>query len=302
MQIIKNRFISAMQSGLMKTGLYRPKDVWYSYISRDYHVVDYQPYKIGNLPYDFRGPRPDLKENNDVAFTGAAQTFGTLSREPFPDLIKNQLNVDVLSLGTGGAGPRHFLHEELLSEINKSRVAVIQVLSARSVENSVLKDCTGIVTVRETGEKLSSNEAYSRILQQPGDYGERIIEETRQNYIQLYKELLTKIRVPKILFWFSDREPDYKDDYSSVKGIFHRFPQMVNREMTETIADLCDDYVECVTDRGLPNQLTSRFNGKGVSIIDGPGRKPKTKNYYYPSPQMHEDTARSLLPALEKYL
>src|SRR5690625_6059162 len=83
----------------------------------------------------------------------------------------------------------------------------------------------GIVTVRETGEKLSSNEAYSRILQQPGDYGERIIEETRQNYIQLYKELLNKITVPKILFWFSDREPDYKDDYSSVKGISHGFPQ-----------------------------------------------------------------------------
>src|SRR5690625_6907761 len=51
-----------------------------------------------------------------------------------------------------------------------------------------IKGLHGIVTVRETGEKLSSNEAYSRILQQPGDYGERIIEETRQNYIQLYKE------------------------------------------------------------------------------------------------------------------
>src|SRR5690625_6336542 len=42
-----------------------------------------------------------------------------------------------------------------------------------------IKGLHGIVTVRETGEKLSSNEAYSRILQQPGDYGERIIEETQ---------------------------------------------------------------------------------------------------------------------------
>src|SRR5690625_6981528 len=78
----------------------------------------------------------------------------------------------------------------------------------------------------------------------------------------LYNELLNIITLPIILFWFSDREPDYKDDYSSVKGIFHGFPQMVNREMTETIADLRDDYVECVTDRGLPNRLTSRFTGK----------------------------------------
>lgn len=201
MQILKNRIHYSIQASLMKLGLYNPEEVWYSYISRDYHVVDYQAYKTGSLPYDFRGPKPILKKNNYIAFTGAAQTFGTLCRHPFPDLIKDQLNIDVLNLGTGGAGPGHFLHEELLSEINNSRLAVIQVLSARSVEKSVLKDCTGIVTVRETGEKLSSNEAYKRILEQPGDYAEKVIAETRENYVQLYKELLDKITVPKILFW-----------------------------------------------------------------------------------------------------
>ncbi|MEX1014590.1 MAG: DUF6473 family protein [Candidatus Paceibacterota bacterium] len=299
---LKNKIIYYAQSALIKYKLYKPKEVWYSYSSRDYNIVDYKTYEIGNLPYTFRGPKPEIKNNNYVSFAGAAQTFGVYCQKPFPDLVKERLNYKMINLGMGGAGPSHFLHDELLSIINKSSVAVIQLLSARSVENSIMENCTGEITIRKTGEKLSSQDAYSKILLQPEYDAEQIILETRQNYVNLYKVLLSRITVPKILFWFSERKPAYQDDFCSVKGIFNSFPQMVNQEMVDKIANDCDECVFCISKRGLPQKLISRFTNKPVTIIDGPGRKPKAHNYYYPSPEMHDDAAKALIPIIKKYL
>ena len=46
-------------------------------------------------------------------------------------------------------------------------------------------------------------------------------------------------------------------------------------------------YVECVTTRGSPQQLRSRFTGVAIT-------GPEAENHYYPSPEMHEDAARAL--------
>ena len=299
---LKNRVVSWSQSLLMRLRIYSPKLVWYSYSTRDFQIVDYQAYQLDKLPYSFRGPKPVLKNKKYISFLGAAQTFGVFCRKPFPDLIKDELGCNIINLGMGGAGPGHFLHKELLSVINDSKIAVVQVLSARSVENSVMEDCTGTITIRATGEKLSSKDAYNRVLSNPEFDAEQIISETRQNYTKAYKELLDKITVPKILFWFSDRDPAYQDDFSSVDGIFNSFPHMVNQEIINIIAMECDEFVSCTTNRGLPQKLISRFTNKPVSIIDGPGKKPKTHNYYYPSPEMHTDAAKVLLPVIQNYL
>lgn len=301
MSLLKNKLIYYGQHALLKTGLYNPDEVWYSYSKRDYEIVDYQAYELPGLSYTFRGPKPDLKPGEYIAFIGAAQTFGCYCQNPFPDLIQKKLNVDILNLGMGGAGPEHFIEPKLLELINDAKAVVVQVLSARSVENSYMEDCTGTITLRETGEKVSSEEAYRRVLSKSEDFAKQIVSETRENYIKKYHDLLDKITVPKILFWFSEREPEYKDDFSDVKGLFNDFPQMVNQEIFEEIAGKCDESVVCKTDRGLPQQLVSRFTGKPVSIIEGPGKKPKTRNYYYPSPEMHEDAANALEPVLTKF-
>lgn len=302
MSLLKNKIIYHVQRLLMKFNLYSPEEVWYSYSERDYEVVDYHPYEISDLPYTFRGPKPELESGNYIAFIGAAQTFGCFCQHPFPDLIWKKLDITVLNLGMGGAGPEHFNEQELLSLINDAKAVVVQVMSARSVENSYMEDCTGIITLRETGEKVSSEEAYRRVLAKSEDFARQIVEETRQNYIETYRKLLNKITVPKILFWFSVREPEYEDDFSNVKSLFNSFPQMVNQATLEKIASECEESVICTTNRGLPQKLVSRFNGKPVSIIDAPGKKPKTHNYYYPSPEMHEDAARELAPVLSNYL
>lgn len=273
-----------------------------SYTKRDHEVIDYHAYKIGNLPYEFRGPKPNLTPGDYVAFIGAAQTFGCFANEPFPDLIQKHLNVATLNLGIGGAGPSYFVVPELLPLVNNAKVVVVQVMSGRSVENAYMKDCGGKVTVRKTGERITAKEAYKRVQAISEDYANQIVQETRDNYIREYEDLLCKITPPKILFWFSKREPDYIEDYGKERHILGGFPQLVNQEMLEKIADKCDAYVNCTTNRGSPQRHISRTTGKPVSIISRPGMRPKTHNHYYPSPEMHEDAARSLLPVISNFL
>ncbi len=302
MIILKNKLIYYLQKLLIDSNIYIPHTVWYSYSKRDFKIVDYKPYQLQNLPYTFRGPKPNLKPKNYIAFIGAAQTFGCFCKNPFPNLIKEDFDVDILNLGMGGAGPDHFNDPDILSLINNAKFVVVQVLSARSVDNSFMKDSTGSTTIRNTGEKITTKEAYRRVLSQSESFAKQIVNETRTNYIKKYQSLLEKISVPKILFWFSERNPDYRDDYTSVKKLFNDFPHLVNQQIFEKIAEHCDEKVICKTNRGLPQQLRSRFTGKPVSIIEGPGKKPKKYNYYYPSPEMHIDAANSLKPSVKKLL
>jgi hypothetical protein len=302
LNILRNQARYVTQKVLLKSGLYKPEKVWYSYSERDHEIVDYNAYQIPELPYTFRGPKPRLNSGEYIAFLGAAQTFGCFCPKPFPEIIKHNLDVDILNLGMGGAGPDHFNQPKLITLVNDSKVAVLQVLSARSVENSFMKDCTGTITIRETGEKVSGKEAYRILLNQSEDYARKIVSETRKNYLSIYKNLLSEIKVPVILFWFSKRKPEYEDDYSNFNKLLNDFPHLVNQELLEEIIAECDDYVECISDRGSPQKLLSRFTGKPASVIDGPGKKPKRFNYYYPSPEMHEDAANKLQNVLSKFL
>jgi hypothetical protein len=58
-------------------------------------------------------------------------------------------------------------------------------------------------------------------------------------------------------------------------------------------------YAECVSLRGSPQPLVSRFTGRPVTVNPADDRldlavKPWAENRYYPSPEMHEDAARTL--------
>ena len=77
--------------------------------------------------------------------------------------------------------------------------------------------------------------------------------------------------------------------------------------MVAQVRSLCDSYVECVTDRGSPQPLKSRFTGEPVTVdpaLDRPdfGGSLWTHNHYYPSPEMQEDAAEALFTASQKLL
>ena len=294
------------------------------YQARDEEVVDYQMYALGDTELSFRGPPPvGMGVNDYFTCLGAAQTFGCFCQDPFPKLLAEQVGVASLNLGYGGAGPYFYRkHPALLPYINDSRFAVVQVMSGRSESNSVF-DSGGLeyLTRRRDGRKFAAADAWRSVLE--GNYywnklplgktlarrvcqafgrkrAQRLVAETRERWITNYNELLSEIKVPKILLWFSVRSPDYVDDYSDVHRMFADFPQLVNRQMIDAIRPRCDEYVECVSSRGLPQPLVSRHTGTPCTVDLSKDRNDFagivwTHNPYYPSPEMQQDATEQLL-------
>ena len=59
---------------------------------------------------------------------------------------------------------------------------------------------------------------------------------------------------------------------TSLRPLFGKFPHLVNRTMIEQIKPVSDEYVECISARGLPQRLFNRFTHEPMSIPTGPTR------------------------------
>jgi hypothetical protein len=278
------------------------------YQHRDHEIIDYELFQLPGTGHRIRGPGPETLESGEY-FTcvGAAQTFGCFSEKPYPALLADTLSLAPLNFGFAGAGPRFFLRQPaLLDYINRGRFAVVQVMSGRSEDNSLF-DTGGqeLLTRRSDGRQIGAQPAWEELLASESiERVEAIVAETRDNWVDSYSALVAAIQVPTILFWFSTRSPDYEEDYSSnIYAFFGEFPQLVNRSMVERIKDLGDEYVECISGRGLPQPLVSRFTGEPVSVAHRAdlGGQWKAFNPYYPSPEMHVDAAAALMEVCRKH-
>ena len=282
------------------------------YQERDFEIVDYQEYRLKDTEFFLRGPKPQsLEDHKYFVCVGAAQTYGCFCEKPYPRLLEEQFNIPALNLGFAGAGPYFFLkHDELLEYINKSKFAIIQVMSGRSESNSLF-DSGGqeYLTRISDGSKIGADRAYTELIQQNHrSFVKQIIAETRHNWVHNFKELLTRIVVPKILLWFSTRRPFYITHYTSLSSLFAGFPHLVNSSMVAQIRKNSDEYVECISRRGMPQLLISRFTGRPTTIDPadarkdlGTGRRQMFNGYYF-SPEMQIDSAHSLRLVCKKYL
>ena len=285
------------------------------YQTPDREVVDYQIYQLDGdvldrqteTPLRIRGPRfeDDLK-GNYFSCIGAAQTFGRFCRTPYPELLGQMLQMPALNLGRGGAGPSFFsnTNRNPLPYINQGRFAVIQVMAARSESNSLFKSKgLGYYYRISDGAGIGCDVAFRELLalEDPA-FLKKIIAQTRENWIRSCHDLLAQITVPKVLFWFSSRSPDYRESlFGDLNALFGEFPQLVNADMMRRIRDEADGYVECISRRGLPQALRSRFTGRRVTVTD-PWGGTWEKNWYYPSPLMHKKAARALYEVCCKYI
>ena len=285
-----------------------------AYQERDFEIIDYQVYHDKETGLWLRGPQPErLEEERYIACIGGAQTFGCFCVKPFARLLQESLNIPVVNYGIGGAGPSYFLqNEKVFGFLNKAACTIVQVMSGRSESNSEF-DTGGLayITRRSDGRRLGARAAYQNLLWRKMFFGRkdlrRIITETRNNWIRNYLSLFEKIESPVVLFWFAMREPDYRERYIHVRTLLGGFPHLVNREMLESIKNDADAYVHCVTNRGIPQRLISRFTNKPAKVDPGQPRKDLkgrlwTHNFYYPSPEMHEEAAELLIPVCEKFV
>ncbi|MDX1419905.1 MAG: DUF6473 family protein [Rubricoccaceae bacterium] len=299
------------------------------YVLRDWEVVDYECYELDGTGLWLRGPAPaPLEEGAYVTAIGAAQTFGCFCPRPYPALLAERLGMEVLNLGISGAGPSFFLQQPaLLDIINGSALCIVQAMSGRSTSNSLLDNPDGLAYGRrradgalvtaETalGEVLAREQARIPIPERlkaillagshlPIPAVRRVVQESREQWVRDYHALMQAITVPTVFFWFSERTPFYVPRYHRATAVFGRFPHLVNARMVRRVRPLADRYVACVSRRGLPQPLVSRFTGESVTIDLATDRKPGARaplyagvweaNRYYPSPQMHEDAAEAL--------
>ena len=283
------------------------------YQDPDWRVVDYQPYCLDpqvmdrstKRPLHIRGPRPDhFEPGSYFACLGAAQTFGRFCPRPFPTLLQERLGLPVLNVSHGGAGPLFFCgdNERLLAYLNGARFVVVQVMSGRSDSSSLFEsEGVGHFRRRSDGAYLGCDEAFAELIrEQPRATLARVVAETRENWCASYAALMSAMEVPKILFWFAKRKPDYAQGWDSLSELFGDYPQLVTAEMVKRVRRQCDAYVECRSSRGTPQRLVDRFTGAPVMVTDQWTATPWTVNWYYPSPEMHEDAARALAPACRK--
>lgn len=309
------------------------------YVLRDWEVTDYQCHELSGTGLWFRGPAPGrLETGRYFTAIGAAQTFGCFCDNPYPTLLEKRLGVPALNLGYSGAGPGFYLnYNEVIRAINDSAFCIVQVMSGRSTSNSRLDNPEGLAygrrrsdgtpaTAEQVFEEAITRElaripllprraknAVLKTLGLPLPAVQRLATESRQDWVESYKKLLGAIRVPKILFWFSARTPDYRQRYHRQGQLLGRYPQLIDAVTLNRVKPLADAYVECVSERGSPQPLVSRFTGKPVTVSLEADKKPlageKTaslyqgvwhENRYYPSPEMQEDAAKSLeAPCLE---
>ena len=225
-------------------------------------------------------------------------------------MLQEETNMPVLNLGYAGAGPYFFLHnKELLEHINNAKFTVVQIMSGRSESNSLFES-GGLeyLTRLSDGVKIGADDAYKQLLKQNNsNYVKQIIAETRRNWVYNFKELLKKVQIPKILLWFSRRRPFYIENYTSLSGLFRGFPQLVNSNMVTQVRRYSDEYVECISRRGMPQLLISRFTDKPITIDPadarndlGTGKRERFNNYYF-SPEMQVDAAHLLRTVCKKY-
>lgn len=282
------------------------------YAEPDFKVVDYQIYCLDPYVIDrqtntgllLRGPKPkNLTKGDYFVSIGGAQTFGRFCEKPFSALLEERLGLEALNLGRGGAGPSFFSeqNDRLLEYLNNAKFALIQIMAGRSESNSLF-DSKGLGYYRRLSDGLSigCDEAFKQLLEKGDkDFVEQIISETRLNWINNYRKLLQQINVPKILFWFSERKPYYREKYKSVYSLFGKFPQLVNQDMVNQIKKYSDEYVECISSKGLPQLLKNRFTGK-ITTVEDKWSGSWERNWYYPSPEMHLQAAQAIQNSYNK--
>jgi hypothetical protein len=287
-----------------------PAEFFADYSKRDHQLVDYAFYRFPQLPsVGFRGPplaADVLASGLYCTAIGAAQTLGVYAPQPYPALIAERTGLPCLNLATGGGTAGFFASQPTLIDLaNRGRFVILQVMT----EGNSRGEPVGInfMRDRQTGAQEITEAFWLRLLAQERDLVPQLIEESRASWRASYRDLLGKLTVPVILFYYSTKPEDEAVNYAATTRdeFYGSFPQFVDMASVREIAKLCDDYAECRSQRGLPHPLVSRFTGKPVEVNFGAlhssmADERHALNDYYPSPEMHEDAFTALAPALTR--
>jgi len=282
------------------------------YQVEDHRLVDYALWTPAGLDCALRGPAFEPEPGRYIVVMGAAQTFGRFVAEPYAHTLARELGMPVLNLGISGAGPGFFLQRpEMLALVNQSRLAIVQVMSGRSVSNSrfTVQPNQGLVRLADgdgTDPPRFAETAYAQFIgQAPADVVAGLRAEIRARYQAEMCTLLRAISVPKVLFWFSTRAPAWREGLTDLGVYWGAYPHFVDADIFAAVQAEADGAVSSVTAEGLPQSLTDLETGAPVEMWPEarfPHVRHREHNLYYPSPEMHAAAAVALKPAIEMLL
>ena len=169
--------------------------------------------------------------------------------------------------------------------------------------------CAQFVLDHRHGDLVGSDIAWHRISQEEPESFDRYVAQSRATWVEQHRQLLASLTVPTVLLWLSARPMNQiGEETGQVGSLSHTaFPHFINGEDVAQISDLAAGVVECVTERGIGKPYVSRWTNRPVRInyrnlgIYGPARDLfEEHNSYYATPEMHEDAAQALVPAVRK--
>jgi hypothetical protein len=269
----------------------------------DLRIIDYGLSQLPGTDLLVRGPVPDLNKPYIVAL-GAAQTFGRFVHRPYSDLVAEQTGLPVLNLGMSGAGPSFFLlRPNVISIINRATLAIVQVMSGRSSSNSRVTVSVNQGVVRPVDAPATvhgefAETAYVRLLRTESPHALASLRaEIRARAIAEMRALLDRITVPRVMLWFSTREPNYTENLREIAGYWGDFPHFLNQGVLLALEPYCEMTAVAVSKEGLPQPLFDRHTGEPVELWKAdkfPRVQFRCHNRYYPSPEMHVAAAQAL--------
>jgi hypothetical protein len=275
------------------------------YQDSDHAILDYEYAQLPGTETLFRGPMPEDLSGGFITCLGGAHTLGRFVEYPYPALLQKQLGIPVLNLGHGGGKPEFYLQSAGVIEIiNRSKCAVIQVMSARGSPNRYLKPISHSHNIMRIAKEIPAHKnpvfvdaAYRILLKQlaPEKIREAIYE-TRAGWLQEMGKLLERITVPKLLFWFSVRTPAYVEGFNDLDALLGEYPQLVTEDMIKALKVKAQAYTQCVSKLGMPYELRDARSHDLVNVFTW--QASPALNYYYPSTEMHSTAAANLAPAL----
>ena len=278
------------------------------------HVADYQMFSLPEVGFPLRGPYwPTECSTPGLTFLGAAQTFGTFCKYPFPNLLGEMVSARVLNLARGGAGPGFYVDKtRIFDYVNRSDLCVVQVMSARSsMQNKYMHSPLGLASVTMTGGGRKGETVLGHhALQQMADELSRrdffaLVQETLSNYIEQYRQLLSQIEVPTVLVYVAKKPPlrNYgaKDARWTPEKLIGHNPNLVNEATLEAISAFADQTVVVTDERGFDKRLMNRITGECCEIKRAEGNTVRTHSAYL-SPYLHTKIALQLYDIVDPML
>jgi hypothetical protein len=267
-------------------------------------ALDYGTYRFGRARQLYRGPKPDLSQPY-VACIGGSETFGKFVQKTYAAFLEERVECTVANFGTPSGGPGFFLKDPVLLEaLSNARVCVIQTMNAYSNSNRMYS------VRKRRNERLQGVSEVLRLLYPDVDLLQfryvhnllarlymldaekfRLVElELRAAWIARMRELCDQIETRKILFWFSERQPE---EPTALPGAADRMacPALVDRQMIEAVRPMVDAVVEYVAGPG---------NGSVLRLDQAEVPAALAANRAHPSPRMHAEAAEALEAAVRR--